>query len=64
TGYRNPGIFPNLKYSESRVDLSSYLPQDSDGTVQLRFRFGTDYCNGTDVGWYLDDVEIYECKLP
>jgi len=63
TGYRNPGSFPNLKYSESRVDLSTYLPQDSDGTVQLRFRFGTDYCNGTDVGWYLDDVEIYECKL-
>ncbi|MDP9310343.1 MAG: M4 family metallopeptidase [Chloroflexota bacterium] len=64
TGYRNPGSFPNLKYSESRVDLSRYVPQDSDGTVQFRFRFGTDYCNGTEVGWYLDDVEVYECKLP
>ena len=29
-----------------------------------RFRFGTDYCNGTDVGWYVDDVEIYECTAP
>ena len=64
TGYRNPASFPNLTYSESRVDLSSFVGQDSDGVVQFRFRFGTDYCNGTDVGWYLDDVEIYECKLP
>ena len=46
------------------VDLSSYVVRDTDKVVQLRFRFGTDYCNGTDVGWYLDDVEIYECKLP
>ena len=29
--------------------------------MQVRFRFGTDYCNGTDIGWYLDDVEVYEC---
>jgi hypothetical protein len=64
TGYRHPGDFPNLKYYESRADISSLVSQDSDKKVQLRFRFGTDYCNGTDVGWYLDDVEIYECTAP
>jgi hypothetical protein len=20
------------------------------------------FCNGTDIGWYLDDVEVYECR--
>lgn len=63
TGYRSPGQFPALSYSESRVNLASYVAQDTDGVVQFRFRFGTDYCNGTDIGWYLDDVEVYDCKL-
>jgi Zn-dependent metalloprotease len=62
TGYRTPGDFPTLSYSESRVDLSSYAARDTDRVVQFRFRFGTDFCNGTDVGWYLDDVEVYDCK--
>lgn len=62
TGYRRPGEFPALAYSESRVNLGSYLLQDADKVVRFRFRFGTDFCNGTDVGWYLDDVEVYECR--
>ncbi|HEV8524457.1 MAG TPA: M4 family metallopeptidase [Terriglobales bacterium] len=62
TGYRTPGNFPNLAYSESRVNLTRYLAQDADKIVQFRFRFGTDFCNGTEVGWYLDDVEVYECR--
>jgi bacillolysin len=61
TGYRTPGDFPKLTYWESRVNLSSYAAQDADKLVQFRFRFGTDFCNGTDVGWYLDDVEVYDC---
>lgn len=62
TGYRTPGSFPNLAYSESRVALGGYLARDADKVVQLRFRFGTDFCNGTDIGWYMDDVEVYECR--
>jgi Zn-dependent metalloprotease len=62
TGYRTPGDFPKLTYWESRVNLGSYAAQDTDKLVQFRFRFGTDFCNGTDVGWYLDDVEVYDCK--
>jgi bacillolysin len=62
TGYRTPGDFPKLTYWESRVNLSSYVAQDTDKVVQFRFRFGTDFCNGTEVGWYLDDVEVYDCK--
>jgi bacillolysin len=61
TGYRTPGNFPTLTYWESRVDLTSYAAQDTDKVVQFRFRFGTDFCNGTDTGWYLDDVEVYDC---
>lgn len=63
TGYRTPGQFPDLAYAESRVRLATYVAQDADGVVQFRFRFGTDFCNGTDIGWYLDDVEVYDCKL-
>jgi bacillolysin len=62
TGYRHPADFPTITYYESRADLSSLASQDTDKQVQLRFRFGTDFCNGTDIGWYLDDVEIYECR--
>jgi Zn-dependent metalloprotease len=62
TGYRTPGNFPNLTYSESRVALGGYLSRDTDKVVQFRFRSGTDFCNGTDIGWYLDDVEVYECR--
>lgn len=62
SGYRTPADFPNLTYAESRVNLGPYLSQDLDKVVQLRFRFGTDFCNGTEVGWYLDDVEVYECR--
>ena len=62
TGYRTPGNFPTLTYWESRVNLTSYAAQDTDKVVQFRFRFGTDFCNGTEVGWYLDDVEVFDCK--
>ncbi len=62
SGYRTPAAFPALTYAESRVNLGPYLSRDLDKIVQLRFRFGTDFCNGTEVGWYLDDVEVYECR--
>jgi len=57
-----PANSPSWRYAESRANLGSYLVQDADKTVRFRFRSATDFCNGTDVGWYLDDVEVYECR--
>ncbi|MCI0398502.1 MAG: M4 family metallopeptidase [Chloroflexi bacterium] len=44
------------------VDLAA-LNVSSGDTVQLRWDFGTDGCNGL-VGWYLDDVQVYTCQGP
>jgi hypothetical protein len=42
-------------WGQSRIDLSAYAaPGD---TLQLRFEFGVDGCNGL-VGWYLDNVLV------
>lgn len=30
-------------------------------TIRLRFDLGSDGCNGV-IGWYLDDVTVYQCK--
>lgn len=46
------------RWGTSLVDLSA-LVQGGDG-IRLRFDFGKDGCNGVD-GWYVDDVEIYDC---
>jgi len=64
TGYRSPGNFPDLKYSESRADLSTYAATDTDKVIRVRFRSVADYCNGTNIGWYIDDVEVYDCLVP
>ena len=29
-------------------------------TLQLQFRFGTDFCGGS-IGWYIDEVRVYQC---
>jgi hypothetical protein len=42
------------------VDLSRYAaPGD---TIRLRWDMSTDYCFGTDAGWYLDNVKLYTCQ--
>jgi bacillolysin len=64
TGYRSPGEFPKLTYSQSRADLTTYVALDTDKSIRVRFRFAADFCNGTDIGWYIDTVEIYDCVLP
>ncbi|MGD2110650.1 MAG: M4 family metallopeptidase [Phycisphaerae bacterium] len=46
-------------WGTSLIDLTSYVTSGGD-TVQFRFEFGKDYCNGVD-GWYLDDFELYYC---
>ena len=41
------------------VDLSRYAkPGD---TIRLRWDMSTDYCFGTDAGWYVDNVRVYTC---
>jgi hypothetical protein len=41
------------------VDLSPYAhPGDK---IRLRWDMSTDYCFGTDAGWYVDDVRLYTC---
>src|SRR5688572_2535583 len=40
-----------------RVDISRYA-QPGD-TIRLRWDMSTDYCFGTDSGWYVDNVNVY-----
>ncbi|WP_034059669.1 M4 family metallopeptidase [Lacinutrix jangbogonensis] len=54
----NPGSNKG-SWGTSIVDLSS-LGVVANSTVQFRFDFGTDGCNGLE-GWYLDEVSIYNC---
>jgi hypothetical protein len=46
-------------WGTSIVDLSSYA-QGGD-TIRLRFDMSTDFCFGTGLGWYLDNVRVYGC---
>lgn len=46
-------------WGTSIVDLST-LVQGGD-SVRVRFEFGKDGCTGV-TGWFLDDVEFYDCK--
>ncbi len=39
------------------VDISRYA-QPGD-TIRLRWDMSTDYCFGSDAGWYLDDLRVY-----
>ncbi|MEO8197994.1 MAG: M4 family metallopeptidase [Thermoanaerobaculia bacterium] len=31
-------------------------------SFQLRYEFGNDGCGGTDLGWWVDDVQLYTCQ--
>lgn len=44
---------------ESRINLLGIA--EAGDTVRLRFDFGVDACGGQ-VGWYVDDVEVYSCE--
>jgi hypothetical protein len=49
-----------LNYWEGvSVDISRYA-QPGD-TIRLRWDMSTDYCFGTDAGWYVDNVRVYTC---
>ena len=46
-------------WGTSIVDISGYA--NGGDTIRLRFDMSTDYCFGTGLGWYLDDVRVYAC---
>ncbi len=48
-------------WGESQVDLAAAGAEPGD-TVQLRFDIGRDGCGGNE-GWYIDNVQIVDCKL-
>ena len=48
-------------WGESQVDIAAAGAEPGD-TVQLRFDIGRDGCGGND-GWYVDNVQIVDCKL-
>jgi cysteine-rich repeat protein len=46
-------------WGQSQIDLIGLA--SAGDTIQLRFDFGTDGCNGT-TGWYVESVEGYACS--
>ncbi|MCR1783183.1 M4 family metallopeptidase [Nocardioides carbamazepini] len=55
------GGLPTGQWGHSAIDLSM-LAKPGD-TVQFRFDFGMDGCNGND-GWYVDNVAVSICTTP
>ena len=47
-------------WGTSLVDLSSFA--HAGDVVRLRWDMSTDFCFGTDSGWYLDNVRLYACS--
>lgn len=47
-------------WGQSVINLSD-LGVVANSTIQLRWEFGSDGCNGKD-GWYIDDIMIYKCS--
>lgn len=48
-------------WGQSTVDLTSLGVLANSG-LKLRFELGTDGCNGSNFGWYLDEIVIYNCS--
>lgn len=46
-------------WGTSIIDLSGFA--QSGDTVRLRFDMSSDYCFGTGLGWYIDNVKVYAC---
>ncbi|MBU2697550.1 M4 family metallopeptidase [Pimelobacter sp. 30-1] len=55
------GGVPTGSWGFSAIDLSEIA--DEGDTVQFRFDFGMDGCNGVD-GWYIDNVALSICDTP
>ena len=52
---------PTGSWGSSVIDLSQVA--DAGDTVQFRFDFGMDGCNGND-GWYIDNIAVSVCSTP
>jgi len=46
------------RWGTSRIDLSGFA--GGSDTIEVQFEFGKDGCTGL-TGWYVDDVEVYQC---
>jgi Zn-dependent metalloprotease len=46
-------------WGTSIIDLTRYA--HSGDRIRLRWDFSTDYCFGTNLGWYLDNIRVYAC---
>lgn len=49
-------------WGQSIIDLST-LGVAANSTLQLRWEFGSDGCNGSDSGWFVDEIVIYNCAV-
>ena len=47
-------------WGQSVIDLS-LIGVVANSTLQLRWEFGSDGCNGND-GWYIDEISLYNCS--
>jgi len=57
TGADNGGT--SGSWVQSRITLFGIAAAED--TIQLRFDFGVDGCDGL-IGWYVDDVDVYSCS--
>ncbi|MBN2002891.1 MAG: carboxypeptidase regulatory-like domain-containing protein [Anaerolineae bacterium] len=49
----------HTRWGQSQVDLAGLAaPGD---TIRLRFELGIDGCGGK-IGWYVDEVQVYQCR--
>jgi len=46
------------QWGTSLIDLGGLV--NGGDSIQIRFRFGKDGCNGVQ-GWYIDDFQVYTC---
>jgi bacillolysin len=46
-------------WGRSIINLARFA--NTGDKIRLRFEFGADYCGGTNAGWYIDDVNVYQC---
>lgn len=47
-------------WGKSIIDLTRYA--QAGDRIRLRWDLSTDICNGTNLGWYLDNVRVYACR--
>src|SRR3954447_3396659 len=55
------GGLPDNSWGTTTVDVSRYA--QAGDTIRLRWDMSTDYCFGTNAGWYVDNVKVYTCPV-